>query len=115
MTPCPMCTGSYGAHAFRCPLYAQAAPVPANPTREALAVRVIPASPSTNTDPLYYKAMNPEPITVITAWGLGFNLGNVVKYVARAGRKPGQSAASDLAKAADYLAREIARHQGSDK
>lgn len=28
-----------------------------------------------------------ETIKVIEAWGLGFNLGNVVKYISRAGKK----------------------------
>ena len=32
-----------------------------------------------------------EAIKVIRAWGLNFSLGNVLKYVARAGKKPGAS------------------------
>lgn len=48
-----------------------------------------------------------EPVKVIRAWGLGFCLGNVLKYLARAGRKPGVSALGDLKKAATYLALEI--------
>lgn len=47
-----------------------------------------------------------EAIDVIEAWGLGFNLGNVVKYVARAGLK--DDALEDLRKARWYLDREIA-------
>lgn len=46
-----------------------------------------------------------EAIKVIEAWGLGFNLGNLVKYVSRAGKKG--DALEDLRKAAFYLAREI--------
>lgn len=38
---------------------------------------------------------------------LGFSLGNVIKYVARAGHKDGQSAVTDLSKAAWYLDRAI--------
>jgi hypothetical protein len=53
--------------------------------------------------------LDPEPIDVIDAWGLGFALGNAVKYISRAGRKPGNDALTDLRKAAFYLAREIAR------
>lgn len=48
-----------------------------------------------------------EPVKVIRAWNLGFCLGNVLKYIARAGRKPGTSALGDLKKAATYLALEI--------
>lgn len=36
----------------------------------------------------YGGADNPyEAIKVITAWDLGFNLGNTVKYISRAGKK----------------------------
>lgn len=48
-----------------------------------------------------------EVIDAIEAWELGFHLGNVVKYVARAGRKG--EAATDLKKARWYLDREINR------
>lgn len=46
-----------------------------------------------------------EAIKVIEAWGLGFHLGNVVKYVCRAGRK--LDTYEDLLKAQWYLARAI--------
>lgn len=60
--------------------------------------------------PHYGGGDNPyEAIKVIEAWGLGFCLGNAVKYVARAGRKPGAEAVEDLRKARWYLDREIAR------
>mgnify|MGYP004629327577 CR=1 FL=1 len=45
------------------------------------------------------------PIDVIEDWELGFNLGNCVKYVARAGRKG--DALEDVKKARFYLDREI--------
>ena len=48
-----------------------------------------------------------EAIKVIEAWDLGFNLGNVVKYVARAGKKEGNNIADELKKAKWYLEREI--------
>lgn len=32
-----------------------------------------------------------EADNVIEAWGLGFRLGNVAKYLCRAGKKPGRS------------------------
>lgn len=54
----------------------------------------------------YGGADNPyEAIKVIEAWGLGFNLGNAVKYIARAEHKG--STVEDLRKARWYLDREI--------
>jgi hypothetical protein len=46
-----------------------------------------------------------EAIKVIEAWGLGFCLGNAVKYISRAGKKG--DALEDLKKARWYLDREI--------
>jgi len=48
-----------------------------------------------------------EPIKVIEAWDLSFNLGNVVKYISRAGKKAGAREIDDLRKALYYLEREI--------
>lgn len=48
-----------------------------------------------------------EAIKVIEAWGLGFCLGNVVKYLSRAGKKPAADELEDLRKAAWYLNRRI--------
>lgn len=56
--------------------------------------------------PDYYKAGGVEAIDAIEAWGLGFCLGNVVKYIARAGRK-NDDALTDLKKARWYLDKEI--------
>lgn len=44
-----------------------------------------------------------EAIKVVEAWGLGFHLGNVVKYVSRAGKKG--DVLEDLKKARWYLDR----------
>ena len=49
-----------------------------------------------------------EAIKVIEAWGLGFSLGNAVKYVARAGKKNGAPELEDLKEARWYLDRRIA-------
>ena len=57
--------------------------------------------------PAHYTFSAIEVIDVIEAWELGFHLGNVVKYVARAGRKG--SKLDDLKKARWYLDREISR------
>lgn len=56
-------------------------------------------------NPPHYQSGGIEVIDVIEAFGLGFHLGNVVKYVLRAGRKG--DALEDLEKAAWYLDREI--------
>lgn len=48
-----------------------------------------------------------EAIKVIEAWGLGFCLGNTVKYIARAGKKDAQAYVEDLQKARWYLDRAI--------
>jgi hypothetical protein len=53
-----------------------------------------------------------EAIKVIDAWGLGFSLGNAVKYIARAGKKG--SKLEDLKKAAWYLQHEIERLERLD-
>ena len=63
--------------------------------------------------PTYYTDLHPEPIDVIEVWGLGFCLGNAVKYISRAGRKPGTDAVTDLEKARWYLDREITRLRGA--
>ena len=61
------------------------------------------------TPPHYRSSEDPyEPIKVIRAWDLNFALGNVLKYVCRAGLKPGTPRLTDLEKALDYLQDEIA-------
>lgn len=61
-------------------------------------------------NPPHYKAGGLEAIDVIEAFGLGFHLGNVVKYSLRAGRK--DHLLQDLRKARWYLCREVERCQG---
>lgn len=61
----------------------------------------------------YGGADNPyEAIKVIEAWELGFCLGNAVKYISRAGKKPGVDVVEDLKKARWYLDREIGLQGG---
>jgi len=57
--------------------------------------------------PAHYKVGGLETIDFIEAKGLGYNLGNVVKYITRAAHKG--NASEDLAKARWYLNREIAK------
>jgi hypothetical protein len=57
--------------------------------------------------PSHYNFGKYEVIDVIEDWGLGFNLGNAIKYIARAGHKGDKL--TDLEKARWYLEREIER------
>jgi hypothetical protein len=56
--------------------------------------------------PSHYRSGTIEAIEVIEAWEMNFNLGNVIKYICRAGLK-NISDLEDLRKAAWYLNREI--------
>ncbi len=59
-------------------------------------------------NPRYYKAPGvSETCDVITAWGLGYALGNVVKYISRAGKKDPGTELEDLKKARWYLEHRI--------
>jgi 8-oxo-dGTP pyrophosphatase MutT (NUDIX family) len=62
----------------------------------------------------YYRAGGLDIRDAIDAFGLNFNRGAILKYVARAGRKPGNPALLDLYKAREHLSREIARLRGDD-
>ena len=59
--------------------------------------------------PDYYNSNGYEAIEYIEAFNLNFNLGNVIKYISRAGRKPGEDRLTAYKKAREYLDREIAR------
>jgi hypothetical protein len=60
--------------------------------------------------PAHYGGDTPyEAIKVIEAWGLGFHLGNALKYLSRADKKG--TAIEDLKKARWYLDREIKRRE----
>lgn len=66
---------------------------------------------STPTDPDHYKRGGIEPIDYIEAqgWGEGFNRGNAVKYITRAGYKDPETEVEDLEKAKVYIDKEITR------
>jgi hypothetical protein len=66
-----------------------------------------PARRDTINHPAHYNTGDIEVIDAIEDWKLGFNLGNVVKYVARAGKKDPDKLIEDLRKARWYLDREI--------
>jgi len=65
---------------------------------------------SVNHPPHYGGENNPyEAIKVIEAWELGFCLGNVIKYLSRAGKKDPKKEIEDLEKALWYLQRRISQ------
>jgi hypothetical protein len=68
-------------------------------------------APSTVTHPPHYggEADPFEAIKVIEAWGLGFALGNALKYIRRADAKG--TRVDNLEKARWYLDREIQRYK----
>lgn len=63
----------------------------------------LPAAEDAVNHPAHYAAYDPEVITITER--LDFCEGNVVKYLARAGRKPGTPEQQDLAKAHWYMRR----------
>jgi hypothetical protein len=63
----------------------------------------------------YVEGRRYEPKDVIRDWDLNFNLGNAVKYIARNGRKDGESAVKDLRKAVTYINFEIDYLEGNNE
>ncbi len=57
--------------------------------------------------PPHYTRLTPQPIDIIEAWGLGFHLAQVLKYISRAGYKDKAKEREDLQKARFYLERRI--------
>ena len=55
----------------------------------------------------YLKSSGHEVIEVIDAWKLNFNLGNAIKYIARAGKKDPNKTKEDLNKAIWYIQNQI--------
>lgn len=64
--------------------------------------------------PAHYCFGKYEPVKVIQDWKLSFCLGNVLKYIARAGKKDGNSRLQDLQKAKKYLEFEIEEIQNEN-
>lgn len=84
-------------------------PNPVNITKETKVsdalLEMFKKSESTVNHPAHYNTGKIEVIDAIEDWQLDFHLGNVVKYVARAGRKG--EMIEDLNKARWYLERKI--------
>ena len=55
--------------------------------------------------PAHYARLSPQPRDVIAAWGLNFNRGSALKYIARAGNKGDE--VEDLEKAIECLRHEV--------
>lgn len=66
------------------------------------------------TPKYYHSKSGIEAIDYIEAFNLNFNLGNVIKYVTRAGKKT-DNALEDLQKAHWYLNREIERIKNNEE
>lgn len=62
-------------------------------------------------NPEHYTDGGVETIDFIEAKGLGYHLGNVVKYISRAGKKGTNNGLEDLRKAQWYLARAIEKNE----
>ena len=63
----------------------------------------------------YYGKDNPfEPIKIIDYYDLNFSRGNAIKYILRAGNKPGEDVIKDLLKARDYIDHEIKKLQNKE-
>ena len=63
------------------------------------------------SNPKHYTFGKYEVIDVIDDWGLGFNLGNAIKYIARAGKKDPTKTVEDLEKALFYIRYDITRRE----
>ena len=61
--------------------------------------------------PAHYNLGGIEVLSAIEAWELPYHLGNVVKYIARAGKKNPDTFLQDLQKAQFYLNRFITRRE----
>lgn len=77
---------------------------------EKAKMHVIQSGYDENMNGKHYKRGGIESIEVIEAWELGFNLGNVIKYLSRAGVKT-SDALPCLKKARWYIDREICNRE----
>lgn len=107
---CNCATGQvYEIECGDCGTVAQCQPIPVPDPAPTEALRQL-FRDHDPVNPPHYRELSPEPIDAIEGWGLGYNLGNAVKYIARAGRKGGpEKRVEDLRKALFYLTREVER------
>lgn len=74
----------------------------------------VPVSDLINKPPHYRASNGVETWDVINGFGLGYERGNAVKYLTRAGRKDGIDALTDLLKAKKYIERAIKRLESGE-
>lgn len=67
-----------------------------------------------NIKPNYYNNSQLSPFDVIDDWGLDFYSGSIVKYLKRAGKKPGEERLKDLAKIRTYVDKLIELEQNKN-
>ena len=72
---------------------------------QKLESQLLDTKPDMVHHPAHYCYSEYEPKDVIRAWGLNFNLGSAVKYIARAGRK--DDILQELKKAKQFIEFEI--------
>lgn len=71
-------------------------------------VDIIPKKPCDAVNPEHYRKLGEySALHVVEKWGLGYHLGQTLKYIQRAGSKPGVNPVEDLKKAKWYLERHI--------
>jgi hypothetical protein len=63
----------------------------------------------------HYEQMPIQPFEIIDAFGLDFYGGNALKYLLRAGRKPGADVVEELKKARHYLDEMISRAEAATR
>ena len=63
--------------------------------------------PETVDHPAWYNRGKTEVVDFIEDQGLGYHLGNALKYLCRAGHKPGDDESDDLRKAIWFIQRRI--------
>ena len=69
--------------------------------------------PNNVAHPSHYTSGAIEVKDFTNAWNMNFNLGNVLKYIVRAGRKKDVDPLEDLQKARQYIDFEIERVQAA--
>ncbi len=57
--------------------------------------------------PTHYRNNTVQPLEIIEMYGLDFKRGNALKYLLRAGSKPGEDKSDDLLKAVWYIICEL--------
>ena len=80
-------------------------------TTKPLPITMIEKPHDPVTNPAHYTDGGVETIDFIEAKGLGYHLGNAVKYISRAGKKGTNAGLEDLKKAQWYIARAIEKNE----